>query len=126
MYEIYAKLRDSRGLTDYRIAKETGIGKATFSDMKLGKHSPSLETIQRLADYFGVSVEYLTTGKDSEKVSTYGHSYYFNDATAKMAQELFENKDLRMLFDAAKDVKPEDLKMAADLLKRFKGTNNDG
>lgn len=126
MYEIYAKLRDLRGLSDYRVAKDTGLGRSTFSDWKGGKHRPSLETITKLAEYFGVSVAYLTTGKDTEKTSNAGNTYYFSDETAETAQELFENKDLRLLFDAAKDARPENLRIAADLLKRLKETNPDG
>lgn len=52
--------------------------------------------------------------------------YYYNAETAKVAQAIFDDSDLHALFDAARDSKPEDLKMAADLLKRLKGTNIDG
>lgn len=54
------------------------------------------------------------------------NKYYLDEETAEAAQSLFENDDMRLLFDAAKDSKPEDLKMAADLLKRLKSTNSDG
>lgn len=52
--------------------------------------------------------------------------YYTDPETAKIAQEVFDNPDLRMLFSAARDAKPEDIKLAADMLKRFKETNPDG
>ena len=39
---------------------------------------------------------------------------------------IFDDSDLHALFDAAQNSKPEDLKMAADLLRRLKGTNIDG
>ena len=51
---------------------------------------------------------------------------YYDDDTAEMAQALFENEDMRLLFDAAQGCTPADLKMAADLLKRLKSTNPDG
>ena len=54
------------------------------------------------------------------------NNYYSYDDAAQIAQEIFDNKDLRILFDAAKDSRPEDLQMAADMLKRFKETNLDG
>lgn len=53
-------------------------------------------------------------------------SHYLNPETAKVAQELFDDPNLRVLFDAAKNSRPEDLRMAADLLKRLKATNPDG
>lgn len=37
-----------------------------------------------------------------------------------MAQELYENPGMRILFDAAKNVSPEDLKVAAELISRMK------
>ena len=51
-----------------------------------------------------------------------GGSHY---DTEEIARELYENKDMRLLIDAAKDCKPEDLQMAADLLMRLKRTLND-
>lgn len=61
------------------------------------------------------------TDNDADK-----DTYYINKETAEVAQSLFDNEDMRLLFDAAKDSKPEDLKMAADLLKRLKATNPEG
>ena len=37
-----------------------------------------------------------------------------------MAQKLFENKDLKVLFDAAQDATPEDLKTTYDMLMALK------
>ena len=56
MYDDYVKLRDAKGVTDYAVAKATGIGKSTFSDWKSGRSTPKLPKLQKLADYFGVSV----------------------------------------------------------------------
>jgi len=52
--------------------------------------------------------------------------YYTDPETARRAQEVFDDPNLRVLFDAASGAKPEDIQMAADLLKRLKGTNLDG
>lgn len=126
MFKIYCSLRDERGVSDYQVAKATGINRSTFSDWKSGRSEPKNEKLQKIADYFGVSLEYLMTGKDTPKESQSGKTYYFDDETAEAAQELFEDRDLRMLFDAAKGSRPEDLKIAADMLRRFKETNSEG
>ena len=122
MYEIYAKLRDNAGLTDYKISEELGIARSTLSNWKSGKYTPKTDKLQLIADYFGVSLEYLTTGEVKE-------GYYINQETAEMAQQIFENSKMRILFDAAKDADPEDLQMAADMLYRLKakalGLDND-
>ena len=116
MYETYARLRDSKGLKDSDVSKCTGIGQGVFSDWKKGRYTPKTDKLQKIADCLGVSLDYLSTG----------HNYYYSDETAAKAQELFENPSMRILFDAARGSKPEDLQMAADLLSRLKETNPDG
>lgn len=64
MYEIYCKLRDERGVKDSDVVKGTGITKSTFSDWKTGRSKPKNEKLQKIADYFGVTVDYLMTGKE--------------------------------------------------------------
>ncbi len=56
MYEVYAQLRDTKGVTDYAVAKATQISPSTFSDWKSGRITPKLPKLVKLADYFGVSV----------------------------------------------------------------------
>lgn len=125
-YEVFEMLCNKRGVKPFHVSKETGVSTATLSSWKTGRYIPKPDKLQKIADYFGVSVEYLRTGKGTEKESTSGQKYYFDDETAEKAQELFENPGMRILFDAARDSKPEDLQMAADLLKRLKETNPDG
>lgn len=124
MYENYAIVRDKKGLKDVTVCRLTGISTGTMSDWKNGRIKQlKVDKLQKIADVLGVSVDYLMTGKDTEKKSAEGTPYYFDDNTAETAQALMQNPGLRILFDAAKDCKPEDLKIAADLLERLKGTN---
>lgn len=87
MYEIYCKLRDSKGLKDSDIAKATGITKSTFSDWKNGRSKPKNAKLQKIADYFNVSLSYLSTGKED---------------TSETAETKLTEKDER---DIAKDMK---------------------
>lgn len=59
MYEKYADLRDKKGVTDYRVASETGITKSTFTDWKNGRSKPKVDKLTTLAKYFGVPIEYF-------------------------------------------------------------------
>ena len=59
MYEKYVQLRDERGLTDYAVAKATGLSTATMSNWKAGLYTPKVDKIKKLADYFGVPIEYF-------------------------------------------------------------------
>lgn len=125
-YENYAKLKETKGVNDFAVSKATGIAPATMSDWKNGRTEPKIDKLQKIADYFDVSLEYLMTGKDTEKVSDSGKKYYFSDETAELAQRAFEDKSTRILMDATRDLKPDDMTMVIDLAMRLKGTNTDG
>lgn len=70
MYEIFLKLLDEKGVTAYKVGKATGIGGSTFTDWKTGRSVPKQEKLQKIADYFGVSLDYLMTGSDSKYSDT--------------------------------------------------------
>ncbi len=59
MYQKYAILRDEKKLTDYKVAKDTGIPPATISDWKNGLYTPKVDKIMKLAKYFNVPIEYF-------------------------------------------------------------------
>jgi transcriptional regulator with XRE-family HTH domain len=65
VYERYAKLRDSKGLSDYKVAKESGVNPAIIYSWKVGRWSPGLGSLQKLSKYFGVSIEYFEGGEDA-------------------------------------------------------------
>lgn len=59
MYEKYVQLRDSKGVTDYKVAQDTGISTATLSEWKKGTYVPKIDKIKKLAEYFGVTIDEL-------------------------------------------------------------------
>ena len=63
-YEIFRRLLDERHLTPYKVHKATGISTATLSDWKNGKSTPKIDKMQKIAEFLGVTVDYLMTGED--------------------------------------------------------------
>lgn len=124
MYEIFEQLLQSLGITTYKFCKDTGISQSTISTWKKKRNLISGEIAKEIADYFGVTVDYLMTGEEKD-----GDRYYLNDETAQVAQEIFENKELRALFDVQKNMDPEDLKalhqMALALKRKERGNSDD-
>ena len=116
MYEIFEQLLQKLNVTPYKISKETGVTQTTLSNWKNGKSTPSTANMQKIADYFNVSIDYLMTGEENEG----GEKYYLNEETAEMAQKIFENKELRALFDVQSDMQPEDLKALHDMVLALK------
>lgn len=113
MWEVFEQLCKERGVTPYRVCEATGIKTSAMSGWKAGKYNFKTEKLKLIADYFGVTIDYLMTGEKPEE-------YYLNPETAEAAQEIFENEDLRLLFDAAKDASPEDLHLVHQMLLALK------
>ncbi len=67
MYEIFEQLLQRYGITAYKVSKETGVTQSTLSDWKRGRSTPKTENMKKLADYFGITVDYLMTGIDTPK-----------------------------------------------------------
>ena len=119
MYEVFETLLREKGVKVADVSKATGISQSAFSDWKAGRYAFKTDRLQKIADFFGVSVDYLTTGQKPEQ-------YYLHPETVRIAQAVFDDPQLRMLFDAARDVAPENIALAAEMLRRFKETNPDG
>ena len=135
------ELRNARGMNQEQLAEILGLTKQAVSQYERGTRMPSVPVLEALCDFFNVSADYLL-GKDDvtlryvdseglkklDGVQTSGQSdeYYIDNETARIAQEIFEDPNKRALFNAARDSRPEDLQMAANMLERFKETNTDG
>lgn len=59
MYEKFVALLEKSGKTAYRVSKDTGISASVFSDWKSGKSKPKIDKLKKIADYFGVTLEYF-------------------------------------------------------------------
>lgn len=115
MYEIFQKLLDKRGLKAFDVSKATGISSSTLTDWKKGRSVPKQDKMQKIAEFLGVSLEYLMTGEEADG----GETYYLNDETREIAQEIFENPDLRSLFDMSRKMPPERLKAHIEFIEKL-------
>ena len=68
-YDIFENLLSMHRTTVYRVSKETGISATTFTDWKNGRSTPKADKIKRIADYFGVSLEYMMGAKEAPSQS---------------------------------------------------------
>ena len=64
-YKIFEQLLKMNKTTVYRVSKDTGIAASTLSDWKNGRSHPKTAKMKLLADYFGVSLEYITGQTES-------------------------------------------------------------
>ena len=118
---VFKRLRISSGLTQTEFAEKIGISRSTIGMYETGAREPDFEILERIADFFNVDIDYLLgrTDKTALLPETVGQ-YYLNDETAAIAQDIFENKELRLLFDTARDTEPEDLIAVHNMLLALK------
>lgn len=105
--------------TQAQIAQDLGIHKATISAWMNGTRTPKMSKIDMLCKYFGCSRVDIMEPHSKE----YHHT---NSETERIAQYIYEDHDMRLLFDAARGSNPDNLKLAAEMLRRMKETNSDG
>lgn len=106
MYEIFAKLLKEKDVTPYQVSKATGVAQSSLSDWKNGRSKPKYEKMLAIADYFGVSVDYLLGNETKEKTPA-ETDVTFDDFTYAMygeSQDLTE-EDKNILLDMARMLK---------------------
>ena len=53
------KLLNDKGVKPADVSRATGLPSSLFSEWKKGKSNPKIDKLQKIADYFGVTLEYL-------------------------------------------------------------------
>ncbi|HWT74337.1 MAG TPA: helix-turn-helix transcriptional regulator [Mobilitalea sp.] len=59
MYEKFEELLNLNNITAYKVSKDTGIPYSALSEWKAGRSTPKQDKLIKLAEYFGVSIDYL-------------------------------------------------------------------
>ena len=112
--DIYQKIQiavKQKGLTIQQLEKKLGLPHSALYKYKT--HSPSIDKIQAIAKTLGISVSELL----GESVD---NTYYLDEDTAEAAQSIRNSKEMKALFSAAKDSRPEDLITVSNLLLSLK------
>lgn len=58
---------ETKGVSGAQMSRELGFSNAVFSQWKQRKQKPSADKVSKMAEYFGVSADYLLTGEDAQK-----------------------------------------------------------
>ena len=108
--ELIEKIKLRRlelGLSYQELSDLTGINKSTLQRYETGfiKKVP-INQVQIIAKALNVTPGYLMGWENNKENQT----YYLNPEAAKMAQEIYDNPQYKVLFDATKKLKPESIK----------------
>ena len=63
------KLRDDRNLSQQQVADLLGISKVGYQNYEVGRRKPTFEMLIALADFFGVSLDYLVGRTDKPEIN---------------------------------------------------------
>ena len=109
------KLKEARikaDLTQKQVAKLMDTKDTTISNWETGVSRPDVDTLGELCKLYKASPNSIL------EWGTIKDDYYINDETALLAQEIYDNSTLRILFDAAKGASPDSVKLIAEMVKR--------
>ena len=111
--------RQKAGKSQVELAKAIGVSKQTLykyeNDIITNIPSDKIELAAKVLDVSPAAL--MGWGIDQENGQP---EYYIDPETAKLAQMFLTDPDYRLLYEAARGSHPEDVRMAADMLKRFK------
>lgn len=105
---------ESRGVTSRQVCDELGFKYNSFSDWINAKYYPRIDKIEMLANYFGCEKSDLIEEPKP---------YYTSDYAADLAQFAKDNPQYQVLFDASRNVKPEDIEKVMQMITIMTGSD---
>ena len=118
MYERFKHLLELKGVTAYRVAKDTAINPTTFTEWKRGDYTPKRDKLQKIAEYFNVPVTYFYEGGDDSV-----DNYLLDVAVTHLSSNLRE--DQRQIIKTAASLTREEVVIVDKLIKALKGMTPD-
>lgn len=103
------------------LINDLGFSSSTISNWCTGEKLPRMDKVQILADYFHINKSDLLEDKSNFNEE---ETYYLNDDARDMAQFLYENPDYKVLFDASRKVKKEDIEFVKEMIDRMSNKND--
>lgn len=100
MYERYERLLSEHGVTTYQVCKATGISQSTIGGWKARGNLLRADKALLIADYFGVTLDYLTTGKEKTATKDVIPHQNSNDIAKRFEQMItdLQNPDKKMYY----------------------------
>lgn len=102
------------GKSQIDIARDLQLSKATVSSWMNGTRLPRMDKVDLLCHYFNVSRADIM-----EEQTDQAGSYYLNDDARDLAQFLLDNPEYKVLFDASRKVKKEDIMFVKEMIDRM-------
>lgn len=103
------------------MARRMHVSTATTAKWCTGVSIPRIDKIQSLCNWLGIEKSQLLDSGEEESQE----EYYINKDARDLAEFLFKNPEYRVLFDASRNVKPEDIEFVKQMIDRMSGKGED-
>ena len=114
-------LRRKYGLSQDDLAAKLGYKSyTTIQKWESGVSEPPFKALVALSELFGCDMNEMANENLELKSGNNVAAYYLDPETAERAQAMKDNDQLRILFDTARDSRPEDIQTAYDVLLALK------
>lgn len=119
-------LRAKKGYSQDDIANKLGYKSfTTIQKWESGVSEPPLKALKKLSEIFNIDMNDLATKKLSTDTSSDNDVYYLDDDARDMAQFMYENPEYKVLFDASRKVKKEDIDFVKQMIDRMSNKGDD-
>ncbi len=113
----YCKLCKEKNMTPTGVAVELGISRGTVSAWKNKDRLPQASQLQKIADYFGVTVDALLSENGEGKNSS---GTWQDEELMEYLEGLKEREDMRILFSLAKNATKEEVMQAVKIIEALR------
>lgn len=116
LYETIIALCKERGIKGGKMCTDIGMSKGILTDLKMGRQtSISMANAQKIAAYFGISVDRLLGKTETEKP-------LINDdeELTEYLEMLKTRPECRMLFQLTKNATKEDVEAAVRIIEALR------
>lgn len=107
--EIIRRLLKERGMKQRELSEILGCSESTMSQYISGKRNPDFETLLKIAEEFGVSVDYLL--REEKQPLTDDEELW------EIRQALHDRPELKVMFDLTKNASPAQVKKMLAMMK---------
>jgi transcriptional regulator with XRE-family HTH domain len=129
-YAMFSKrlkeLRNQKGIYQKELAEVLGVSRPTITQYEQGKRNPDTDMLNKIADYFEVSVDYLLgrTNKKNEmakleKIAPKGTLELLNEEELEFLLEIANDNQRQVLLRESRGLTDSDLAKAIKIIKAF-------
>ena len=107
-------------MTQLELAKRLGVGTTSVYNWCNGIKTPRMDKVDAMCTIFTCKRSDLISEKEENE-----ETYYFNEDARELAEFMFKNPEYKVLFDASRKVKKEDIAFVKQMIDRMRGDSDD-